>query len=255
MSLINEALKKAQRQRGDQAPASDGGATGPIEKRGKPMRAQSLLLLAAAAAVLIAFSVVVTVYLVNRQPPHLASATPPAPKQIIRSEPADEPTPIVVAPILPPPAPATPIAPSPRVEAAPPPVAAKPAEKRLPPAQPVAAPIAEPSSIVAKPEPTVAERTPAARRPAAELPAPAPAAAKPAAPGNAPADPRVHAFVDAIRVTGIRSSGNESKVLMNDRVFRVNDVVDRSLELKLVKVESDTLTFVDANGVIYTKNF
>lgn len=70
-----------------------------------------------------------------------------------------------------------------------------------------------------------------------------------------PPDPRIITFVDAIRVTGIRSTGDGSKVLMNDRVYRVNDVVDRLLGVKLIKVDDEMLTFSDANGVIYTKNF
>lgn len=65
----------------------------------------------------------------------------------------------------------------------------------------------------------------------------------------------MNAFLDRLHVTGIRSSGAESKVLMNDRVYRVNDVVDRALGLKLVKVSPDTLTFEDANGLTYTKTF
>src|SRR5690606_23091467 len=35
-------------------------------------------------------------------------------------------------------------------------------------------------------------------------------------------DERVTAFVESIRVMGIRSSGTESRVLMNERVYRVN---------------------------------
>jgi ribosome-associated protein YbcJ (S4-like RNA binding protein) len=58
-----------------------------------------------------------------------------------------------------------------------------------------------------------------------------------------------------LKVTGIRSSGTDSKVLMNDRVFRVNDVVDRSLGVRLTKVSSDSLTFTDANGAVYVKYF
>ena len=54
---------------------------------------------------------------------------------------------------------------------------------------------------------------------------------------------------------GIRSSGNESRVLMNDRVYRVNDIVERSLSLRLTKVEADHLTFTDADGIPYVKYF
>ena len=68
-------------------------------------------------------------------------------------------------------------------------------------------------------------------------------------------DPRVQAFIDAIHVTGIRASGNESKVLMNDRVFRLNEIVDHTLGIRLTGIQSDSLTFVDENGVSYTKYF
>jgi len=68
-------------------------------------------------------------------------------------------------------------------------------------------------------------------------------------------DERVNQFVDAIRVAGIRSSGTESRVLMNDRVFRVNEIVERNFGLRLTKVEANALTFTDANGAVYVKNF
>ena len=42
---------------------------------------------------------------------------------------------------------------------------------------------------------------------------------------------------------------------MNDRVYRVNDIVDRSLSLRLTKVEPGILTFTDANGMTYVKYF
>jgi len=42
---------------------------------------------------------------------------------------------------------------------------------------------------------------------------------------------------------------------MNDRVYRVNDVVDRNSGLRLVKVEKDSLTFADVHGVTYVKYF
>lgn len=68
-------------------------------------------------------------------------------------------------------------------------------------------------------------------------------------------DERVHAFLDALRITGVRSSGNDSRVLMNEKVYRVNDLVDRTLGLRLKVVAADHLTFTDAHGVEYVKNF
>jgi hypothetical protein len=35
----------------------------------------------------------------------------------------------------------------------------------------------------------------------------------------------------------------------------VNDIVERTLGLKLIKVSSDALTFADPNGATYVKNF
>jgi hypothetical protein len=58
-----------------------------------------------------------------------------------------------------------------------------------------------------------------------------------------------------LRVAGIRVSPTDPKVIMNDRVFRLNDLVDRTTQLRLVKVEASTLTFVDASGFEYRKNF
>ena len=68
-------------------------------------------------------------------------------------------------------------------------------------------------------------------------------------------DPKILAYLDALRVAGIRVSDTGSKVLMNDRVYRESEIVDHLLGLRLKKVENDTLTFVDERGVTYTKNF
>jgi hypothetical protein len=106
-----------------------------------------------------------------------------------------------------------------------------------------------PALVPAPVEPKTAAAPPNASPPAA-------AAAATAAPSaHAVPDNAVYAVIDKFQVTGIRSSGSESKVLMNDRVYRVNDIVDRNLGLKLIKVTSDSLTFVDRNGATYTKNF
>jgi hypothetical protein len=56
-------------------------------------------------------------------------------------------------------------------------------------------------------------------------------------------------------VTGIRTSETGSKVLMNDKVYRANDIVNRALGLRLVKITADSLTFADASGATYVKNF
>lgn len=98
MSLINEALKKAKRQRHDDptapVPPVPGGGT--ITRRGQPRSAKSLILISAGAVVLVVLSVFFTVYLGNRAAPPPLKVTnikPPAPK----TEPS--PKPIVVPPV------------------------------------------------------------------------------------------------------------------------------------------------------------
>lgn len=286
MSLINEALKKAQRQRTEDslsdAPPMPGGGGGKIAKRGQARSANTMVLIGAGAVVLVVLSVVGTVFLVNRPskptvPP--ASAKPQAAPSAATVPPA---APAIVPPVITPPAVSTP--PVAAVEpAAPPPSPAKSvtpslAETKLPSAPPAILPQTQPASAVAPSRPIpsaspliAASPRPESKPPPAALPpvtaanvavapaAPVPAstaAATPPAPTAAPKpDDRITAFVEAIRVTGIRASGDESRVLMNDRVYRVNDVVDRTLGVRLVKAAADSLTFVDPNGITYVKFF
>jgi hypothetical protein len=209
MSLINEAPKKAQRQRSD-PPLAGMSAGNRADHRDPPKRTQSVVLLVAGAAVLVVLSVMVTVYLVTRKPiaaePVLAAAptTPAAVAAVAPAVDLNAPAPVIVAPVI----------------ATPPPETEK-----------------------APPEPAVSA-----------VVAAAPVEIPPIAPVRQP-ELSIQIWVDAIHVTGVRYSGGVNKVLMNDRVFKVNDIVDRTLVLKLVKIEPELLTFTDPNGMVYTKSF
>jgi hypothetical protein len=61
--------------------------------------------------------------------------------------------------------------------------------------------------------------------------------------------------IEALRVAGIRASGNDSKVLMNDRVYRIGDMIDHDQGLKLTAATANSLTFVDSTGATYTRHF
>ena len=247
MSLINDALKKAQRLRTEDtagtAPPGTGAGEMRVSKRREPQTSQQLVALAAGVVTLVVLTVVATVWLVNRpatpQPATLAAA----PKPTITVAAA---APIIVAPgSKSTPSPVTTVPDSPPVASSPTPVVAQ-----------SATPL--PNLILATSTPSVATQVATV----AEIPA----VAQPLPPENSPAvppppaapvkgDERIHVFVDAIRVTGIRSSGDESRVLMNERVYRVNDIVDRTLGLRLTRVGTDSLTFTDGNGAVYVKNF
>ena len=212
MSLINNALKKAQRQRAAEAEAVSGGSIAPIRRGKSGLPAQTLVLIVAGAAVIVVLSVVATVYLLKP------------------------------APVPSPAAPATPVV----TAAAPTPEVTMPAVK-LPEPEP-----AHSAPTASNPEPITSTATVTTAEPAAAEPVSAPPAAtlEPAR-----ADERVYTFIDNLQVMGVRSSGTDSKVLMNDRVYRVNDIVDRTLALRLIQVAPDRLVFEDANGITYTKTF
>ncbi|HEY9250356.1 MAG TPA: hypothetical protein VIO38_14550, partial [Rariglobus sp.] len=100
--------------------------------------------------------------------------------------------------------------------------------------------------------------------PPATTSAPAPVPALPPAPAVHPvpvkpvaptANPRVYEFLETLHVAGIRVSDTDPKVIMNDRVFRLNDLVDRATQLRLLRVDSSSLIFIDAGGFEYRKNF
>ena len=260
MSLINDALKKAQKMRmqdpAASAPSLANGNSGPVTKRARPMSARWLAGIVAGAAVLVVASVLVTVFWL-RTPGATLASRPVAPPAAVSESPPPMPAAPPTRKVEPAPG-LTTAAPSPIVVVAPPAavggtaLVAPPAETHPTAASPVA-PAAPPGS--APPSPVGVASVP----PVSDVPAPAVASAalRPAAP-PAPAarpDPRIQAFVDALRVAGIRASGSDSKVLMNDRVFRVNDIVERTLGLRLTGVAADRLSFTDENGVVYTRNF
>jgi hypothetical protein len=261
MSLINDALKKAQKMRTQDsaavAPSLPGDGSGPVAKRARPMPARWLAGFVAGAAVLVAGSVLATVLWLRKPeatpalkpvPPPAAASESPAPSlpppPAGKIEPAPAPVHAIAAStptvVLPPPASASataPIAAKTEIQ----PAAALPAVTTSPPEStppPVVPPSVPPASEIHAPTLANAETRPA--------PPPAPVA-KP--------DARAQAFIDALRVTGIRASGSDSKVLMNDRVFRLNDIVERTLGLRLTGVAADRLSFTDPNGLVYTRNF
>lgn len=75
-------------------------------------------------------------------------------------------------------------------------------------------------------------------------------------PGSlAEANPAVLAYLESAKVTGVRASATDPKVLMNNRVYRLEDVVDRDLQLRITGIASRELQFTDARDFVYTKSF
>lgn len=231
MSLINDALKKTQRMRAgpEENTPTMGGYAGP---RGRSNSGPSLSLLVIGGLILVLGAIGGTVLLLKSKsssPVVAAAVSVPvvaAPVTALTSAPA--PAPVVAATVA-----------VPTVDlSAPPPV------------------IVAPVLTVAKldPTPAPAAASPAPATDTAATPASSPSAATAANPA-AKAKVDVSTFIDAIHVTGVRFSEGSSKVLMNDHVYKLNDIVERVLNIRLIEINNDSLTFVDENGAVYKKNF
>lgn len=233
MSLINDALKKAARQRaqeqGDYTPPMPGGG------RGSPSKGPNYLLIGGAAVALVVVSVVLTGLFVNKgsEPKPVIAAPTLAPIAIVPKAPSQAVAPIqLTVPTLPE-----------STEAKAPAQVAVRVEAPTPAPVVAAAPTAVPTRVAAA---STVQPAPVATAPAAATPAPVVIESQ----GD-----RIQTFIDALQVSGVRYAGAESKAIIGGHIYRVNDVLDRALGLRLRKVDTDHLTFVDASGATYVKTF
>ena len=244
MSLINEALKKAQRQRTDAVPpmapvAPSTGNSRPLSprivKRKAPMPARALMMLLTGGVLVLLTGIVLTVVVLNLDSPSLV-ASKKASNHQVKSDP------VPVASIPPPPTVVLPpiVIPVKPVEVIPtiPPL---PAPVVVTPALPVVRPTPPPVAVV---QPAVIPVPVSPVSPAITV-----------APAKPVANPAVTTFLDTLRITGVRVSGDDSKAILNDRVVRIRDYVDRTLRLRLIHVTQSEMVFTDDNGFEYTKSF
>lgn len=245
MSLINEALKKAQRQTHPESPVS----SRPLGSTGLPYSAPSappvkppappVALIVAGAGVLISVSVLATVWLLRAPTPAVKEAKPAG----VRHEvpPAASTVVIATAPDTAPTAP--PLAPRPALSAA----------ADTPPPAPAPAPtVAAAAAPTLVPLPT--QPTPAS--PAKVVAKVAPVSPPPAVIDDVEASAAAaQKLIDEMRISGVRQQGAGSKVLINGRVYRLNEIVDRTLGLRLTQVHPTQLTFTDRQGAIFTREF
>ncbi len=240
MSLINEALKKAQKQRTGEAPplasmpTIGGEPASQIAARSKPGGSNALILKigAVAATLLVVIAGVIVMARLFSNPAESKTAVPTV--VTAQAQPATLPAATIGA-----------VAP-PTVKASPAPEVATVAPTTF--VLPVAVPPtpAPPVVVAAKVEPKPVVAAPV------ETPAPV-ATAKPA--GALKLDSRSINYIEGLRVAGIRASGADSKVLMSDRVYRIGDIVEHDLDLKLVGITANSLTFENDSGARYTRNF
>lgn len=247
MSLINEALKKAQRQRSlDSAPLSSapsGVAAAAVTTHVRAASHRRSLAPLWFGLGLVALGVVATVLVMRYG---LSPETPAKPVAVVAPAPA---APGIGAASSSPPA--SPSAPAPAQaapEAAAPLVMLPPIARTAPASAQV--PLATPVASVPVPAPVAAT-------PLAASTEPAPVAATPVAAVLTPAEQEAQAysFLNTIRLTGVRGLDREARVLMNERVWRLNDVVSPELGLRLSAVRPNLLVFTDSQGRTYEKPY
>lgn len=66
---------------------------------------------------------------------------------------------------------------------------------------------------------------------------------------------RIYEFLDGLRVTASRPSETDPRVMMEGRLFRVGDVVDRELGLRITAIRPGVLVFGDEAGREFTKHY
>jgi hypothetical protein len=253
MSLINEALKKAQRQRTDAGTtppaavaAEPGTAAAPVARIAKhrpPLPARTMVILIGGGGSLLLMSgVFVFIFFLSG----LDGEPEPAPRARVVGAPSPVPA-----------APSTDPVPPPAVAVQFPPIVSAPS-----PVSPPSSVLSPPSSAsVSPPTSVLSPPTSASVSPPSSVLSPPPSASvspPPSVPSSVPANPDgnplVHEFLEKLRVTGIRASDTDPKVIMNDRIYRLNEIVDRATQLRLTRVETSALTFIDATGFEYRKN-
>ncbi len=241
MSLINDALKKAQRQRGDESapeplPAGAGRAPRRDQSSGSPG-----LLVKAGIGIVAVCAIVVTTVVLMRQSEAPSNPAVVAGVATSGTDSAADPGPASTRPAA---ISTTPHAPDPGPQN-PSPSSAGPI--KVPDLTLPTAPKTEPTQVSSS---AVGQAKAEGLSPqvssSSGIGGPAPEAGQ---------NKAILTYLSTLRVTGIRPAGADSKVLMNDRVYRLNDVVDYSLGLKLTGIAIQQLSFVDEHGVSYVKEF
>lgn len=244
MSLINEALKKAQRQRSlDAAPLSAApsgiaaAAVATHERVATHRRGGLGLLWFGLIIMLVGAGAAVLVMRYGFE----SDATPSAKRAPASSA---APTPLLAAtprplPVASPPEPVDPTA---SVAPSSAPLIQLPSLRNPAPAA-VSAEVPAPAAPVTAPQIAVVP----------EAPAPVPVVA--VIPSPVQTDAAVYEFLSSARITGIRGVGAEARVLMNERVYRLNDIVSPGLGLRLSAVRPGMMVFTDARGKTFDKPY
>ncbi len=126
---------------------------------------------------------------------------------------------------------------------APPPAAPKPVPVAAAGPQPPPAQAQISSTPIPASQPAIVTPKPVAR------PRPQPSAPPAASIKN----PAILEYIEKMVIQGVRLSGTNSKVLMDNKVYRLNSFVNRDLKLRIISINKERIIFADYAGVQYAK--
>lgn len=221
MSLINQALRKAQQQRTPSRPATaaDHASASPTNYRGNSNQSGLLIGLVAGIALLIGLVAGLTIVVLRKDPAPVtqqAATLPALVKQIAPATP-------VIQPLAPPtPAPTQPL------EQGSPSVLN---DLRL--------------ARVAAQAKAAADATSAKQVEAAKQLAATKAAAKPSQ--------DIIQWLGKSKISGVRLSTSGNKVILNNKAYSVGETVNLGLGLKVLIIQEKRILFIDPNGKKYLK--
>jgi hypothetical protein len=219
MSLINDALKKAQRER--ENPHGSGLTPPPPVAPASPLppaaapQSRPWILIVVLVVLVAGATALLTKSLSNRsaEPPLVTAASQPAPPARAPRSAEPTPAPLVVAALDPTP----------------------------------------PSSPTPKPHVTILPKRQATPLPTQPPVVTAAGSLEPVRISPAAERARKLLLVNQIRVSGVRISERGNRALINDRLVKVGDTVESIPGLKIVEIEHEGIVFVDDTGHRYTK--
>ena len=68
-------------------------------------------------------------------------------------------------------------------------------------------------------------------------------------------NPEITAWLEQSTISGVRITSSSSKVILNNKAYMPDEIVNMALELKILEIEPERIRFIDANGAEYIKSF
>jgi len=68
-------------------------------------------------------------------------------------------------------------------------------------------------------------------------------------------NPAVSKFINQSRISSVRAAGKNSKIVINDRTVSIDNYIDDELPVRVSKVSTNEVVFVDDDGYEYHRHF